>query len=549
MSTVYKLLDFKWWDIDSILYLSDSYNNTGGFNDSSQVVGGVSGIIRYNVLNTTFSTPSRDYYWLIYFRQLPTQNNPPRSLGFRTDRWSVITAKTGSNFTITHNGTTYWVYKSAAVTYIPSRDKWEITSDNVDSNPVFVNEGTSKKNTVHDLGDKTGSTDQQIYLEGLTYLLTEPAYGQGTVTLSIKKPGQTLFFTSRLLGNTLSQYISSNATIDMNVPINIKKITQLPAQSRTDTHLDGWHGEYVAKYTVNTANVVLAIMKISTNEYTNLRFYTPYTNTKVHSSEYKLRSTGANISRSSNTPYDIEVLGFEDNRSHAEFTYVTNITLIEVQSSETVLYGTSRSGGVSDQSPLSSGDLSLASGKYVLLAGGNRYADTTHKDCWIENSNGQSLFKAVEYDPYGHNRSIVFGIVNVTGSETFKAYFRVSNSAQGDCSLSAIKLPNDSTVYSANGTGTATSTLSEVCSLSLSVGRYIVVIQTAFDTNSGCKISHQANLGSETFIEENSADTTVYKPVLNSIGYVNVISAGRVAVSVKATSSASVESKIVAVKI
>lgn len=215
MSTVYKLLDFKWWDIDSILYLADSYNNTGGFDDSSQVVGGVSGIIRYNILNTTSSTPFIAYYWLIYFRQLPTSNNPPRSLGFRTDRWSTITARQGSNFQITHNGTTYWVYKSANVTYIPSTDKWQITSDNVDSNPVFVTEGTSKKNTVHDLGDKTGSTDQQIYLEGLQYLLNEPAQGQGTVTLSIKKPGQTLNFTSRLLSKTVRQYISEDTTIDI----------------------------------------------------------------------------------------------------------------------------------------------------------------------------------------------------------------------------------------------------------------------------------------------------------------------------------------------
>ena len=216
MSTAYKLLDFKWWNIDSTLYLSDSQNNIYGFDDSSQVVGGVSGIIRYNFLNTTFSTPSRDYYWLIYFRQLPTSNNGPRSLGFRNDRGTVITAKTGNHFQITHNGTSYWVYKSASVTYVPSRDEWQITSDNVDSNPVFINEGTSKKNTVHDLGDKTGSTDQQIYLEGLTYLLNEPAQGQGTVTLSIKKPGQTLNFASRLLSKTIRQYISSNATIDMN---------------------------------------------------------------------------------------------------------------------------------------------------------------------------------------------------------------------------------------------------------------------------------------------------------------------------------------------
>ena len=117
---------------------------------------------------------------------------------------------------------------------------------NVDSNPVFVNEGTSKKNTVHDLGDKTGYTDQQIYLEGLTYLLNEPAYGQGTVTLSIKKPGQTLFFASRLLSKTVSQYISEDATIDMNVPISIN-IMQLPTQSHSDTRLDGWSGEYIAK--------------------------------------------------------------------------------------------------------------------------------------------------------------------------------------------------------------------------------------------------------------------------------------------------------------
>lgn len=216
MSTVYKLLDFKWWDIDSTLYLSDSSNNTSGFDDSSQVVGGVSGIIRYNILNTSYSTPRIEYYWLIYFSQLPTSNNPPRSLGFRNDRGTVITARSGNNFQITHNGISYWVYKSASVTYTPSTDKWQITSDNVDSNPVFVDEGTSKKNTVHDLGDKTGSTDQQIYLEGLTYLLNEPGVGQGTVTLTIKKPGQTLNFASRLLSKTVSQYISGDTVVDMN---------------------------------------------------------------------------------------------------------------------------------------------------------------------------------------------------------------------------------------------------------------------------------------------------------------------------------------------
>ena len=43
-----------------------------------------------------------------------------------------------------------------------------------------------------------------------------PTYGQGTVTLSIKKPGQTLNFASRLLGETLSQYISGDAVVDMN---------------------------------------------------------------------------------------------------------------------------------------------------------------------------------------------------------------------------------------------------------------------------------------------------------------------------------------------
>lgn len=40
--------------------------------------------------------------------------------------------------------------------------------------------------------------------------------GQGTVTLSIKKPGQILNFTSRLAGKTISKYISGNAVVDMN---------------------------------------------------------------------------------------------------------------------------------------------------------------------------------------------------------------------------------------------------------------------------------------------------------------------------------------------
>lgn len=40
--------------------------------------------------------------------------------------------------------------------------------------------------------------------------------GQGTATITIKKPGQSLNFASRLLSKTVRQYISSNATININ---------------------------------------------------------------------------------------------------------------------------------------------------------------------------------------------------------------------------------------------------------------------------------------------------------------------------------------------
>lgn len=58
-----------------------------------------------------------------------------------------------------------------------------------------------------------GTSLSDLYSKARNYF--DNPTGQGAVTLTIKRPGQTLNFASRLLGKTIRQYISSDATIDI----------------------------------------------------------------------------------------------------------------------------------------------------------------------------------------------------------------------------------------------------------------------------------------------------------------------------------------------
>lgn len=76
----------------------------------------------------------------------------------------------------------------------------------------------------------------------INYLNNVPEpYGQGTVTLSVKRPGQTLNFTSRLLSKTISQYISGDAVITIEGQSSqyaiSRKVTSFSGSSFSDTQI------------------------------------------------------------------------------------------------------------------------------------------------------------------------------------------------------------------------------------------------------------------------------------------------------------------------
>ena len=80
--------------------------------------------------------------------------------------------------------------------------------------PPTISTDISQVEPSNDSSNVNIQTSSVVYQQVYDYFSAPPS-GQGTVTLSIKRPGQTLNFTSRLVGSTAIQYIDSDATINI----------------------------------------------------------------------------------------------------------------------------------------------------------------------------------------------------------------------------------------------------------------------------------------------------------------------------------------------
>lgn len=356
-------------------------------------------------------------------------------------------------------------------------------------------------------------SDEERDALAINYLNNVPEpYGQGTVTLSIKKPGQTLNFASRLLSKTVSQYISSNATININT--NSGLIVETISKHYERQSGQRFWNEQIATFEAPASEYVGIIFAQYTGSWPlDTRAYFGFCpSRRLYSSEGLHVSGGFTCISANDTPSSMI-----DSAWIQDYYAAVNMNMT---------YTIARFKGISDfylNRTISSSignalntyfTETLDAGIYISVASLTVQGDTEVTVLNVTDENDNIIDKSSTYDNYGYMNACDTTILNVASSTEYKIKAQCSASRSISLRWTLIKV-NAGTYYEKTFSATFGTSLSQVGSITLPAGDYILTSYAAYDVNNSKYYQEIRRANNDVIISDSHYSSASYAMAIN----------------------------------
>lgn len=336
--------------------------------------------------------------------------------------------------------------------------------------------------------------------------------GQGTVTLSIKKPGQILNFTSRLLSKTISEYISGNATINMNVNSGLI-VETINKHYERESGQRFWN-EQIATFEASASEYVGIIFAQYTGSWPlDTRAYFGFCpSRRLYSSEGLHVSGGFACISANDTPSSMI-----DSAWIQDYYAAVNMNMT---------YTIARFKGISDfylNRTISSSignalntyfTETLDAGIYISAAALTVQGDTEVTVLNVTDENDNVIDKSSTYDNYGYMNACDTTILNVASSMAYKIKAQCSASRSISLRWTLIKV-NIGTYYEKTFSATFGTSLSKVGSITLPAGDYMLTSYAAYDVNYSKYYQEIRRANGDVIISDSHYSAALYSMAIN----------------------------------
>lgn len=347
----------------------------------------------------------------------------------------------------------------------------------------------------------------------INYLNNVPEpYGQGTVTLSIKKPGQTLNFTSKLLSKTVRQYISGDATININTNSGLI-VETISKHYERESGYRFWD-EQIATFEVPASEYVGIIFAQYTGSWPlDTRAYFGFCpSRRLYSSEGLHISGGRNCISANDTPItQIDSAWIQDYYAAVNMDIV--YTIVRFKGITDFYLNKTISSSINNNLSTYFTE-TLDAGIYISIVNLNVQGDTEVTALNITDENDNIIDKSSTYDNYGYMNACDTTILNVTSSMAYKIKAQCTASRSISIRWTLIKV-NIGTYYEKTFSTAFGTSLSQVGSITLPAGDYILTSYAAYDVNYSKYYQEIRRANNDVIISDSHYSAAPYSMAIN----------------------------------
>lgn len=350
-----------------------------------------------------------------------------------------------------------------------------------------------------------------------------PGQGVGEVTIQTDAPSQLLTFTSQRLGTILKYWIRGNTTVEFTheeVPSSGLEVSvydrtwQWPAGNRP------W-GEQIATYTREASAYVGGIFYYQYGTIdSDTRYYTAAGNSRhMAATDGVNLSSGAALNPQETTTTAEDSIWLQNYYRSLDLTLKYTVVRFK---GITEWYKTHSQSGWIYKTLINVGNVTLDDpGIYVLFANLNIQGD--YEDTFLEvvDAKGSQISSDCIFDSAGYQNVSMFSIFEISEAQQLSFHAKCSNSRGYSFSAYFVKIVSGS-LSKSTFSATITSTLSQVGSIQLSPGSYLIEIDSSFN-NASMKYYQELRKGNTVIIKDSTYAGTVYATTINACCYVEVL--------------------------
>lgn len=352
-----------------------------------------------------------------------------------------------------------------------------------------------------------------------------PGQGVGEVTLQTDAPSQLLTFTSQKLGQSFKYWIRGNTTIELvqeQIPTSGLEVTVYDRTYQREAGTRPWDETVATIEEPASSYVGIMFCYVYGPSGMDTRWYFSL----VGNSRRMSAADGCNITGA----YTVQPR--ETTRSISEtlwmvwgFTYALDLTLkytLVRFKGITEWYTTHSQSGSIYTALINVGDVMLSDpGIYVMCAYIDIQGDYDETFLEAVYADGSQISSNCIFDDSGYQNVKLFSIFEISEAQQLSFHAKCSQSRSYNFGVYFVKIASGSLSMS-TFSATITSTLSQVGSIQLSPGTYLIEIDSSFN-NANMKYYQELRKGNTVIIKDSTYAGSTYATTINACCYVELL--------------------------